>query len=62
MNADVSDALFPYPTFLVTPKVMNLLRAPKRQDEIEFVPIWIEGQGDARAKPSYIPDDPLNAY
>ncbi len=61
-KGDMSKALFPYPLFLVTPKVMNLLRAPKRPDEIKFVPIWIEGQGDAGAKPPYLPDHPLNAY
>lgn len=53
-DGDMTNALFPYPHFLVTPKVMNLLRASKRSQEVEFVPIWIEGQGDARAKPAHL--------
>jgi hypothetical protein len=41
-EGDVSDALFPYPYNLVTPKVMNILRTEKGPQGAEFVPIWID--------------------
>jgi hypothetical protein len=47
-TGDITKALWPNPFFLITPKVMNLLRGTKKDQGVDFVPIWIENGGVAR--------------